>query len=51
MPLVSKAQTRLMYAAKNGYTDKVPKKVAEEYIMETPKNRFKRLKERLGKKK
>lgn len=42
---------RLMYAAANGDTDKVPKDVADEYIAATPKKRFKNLKERLKKKK
>lgn len=51
MPIKSKAQQRLMYAASNGYSDKVPKKVADEFIEATPKSRFKKLKERLGKKK
>lgn len=50
MPLKSQAQKRLMYAAANGYTNKIPKKVAEEFIESTPKNKFKRLKEKLGKK-
>lgn len=40
-----------MYAAANGYTDKVPKDVAQEFIAATPKSRFKKLKERLKKKK
>lgn len=47
MPLKSKSQMRLMFAAKEGYTDKVPKKVAEEFIDDTPKYEFKRLKEKV----
>lgn len=50
MPLKSKAQQRLMFAAAKEYTDKVPKEVAQEYIDATPKVIFKRLKERLKKK-
>lgn len=50
MPLKSLSQARLMYAAANGYTNKVPKKVADEYISATPKNRFKRLKEKVKRK-
>lgn len=44
MPIKSLAQMRLMYAAKNGYTNKVPKKVAKEYIDSTPKNKYGKLK-------
>lgn len=51
MPIKSRAQQRLMFAASQGDTDKVPKKVADEFIKSTPKSRFKKLKERLGKKK
>lgn len=50
MPIRSKAQQRLMFASAGGYSDKVPKNVADEYIKETPKSRFKKLKERLKKK-
>lgn len=39
-----------MFAAANGYTNIVPKEVAQEFIDSTPKMRFKRLKERLKKK-
>lgn len=49
MPIKSKAQQRLMYAAKAGKTDKVPKDVAEEYIESTPKSSFKKLKEYMRK--
>lgn len=54
MPIKSKAQQRLMYAAAND--PKVAKKtgvsqeVAKEFIEATPKNRFKKLKEKLSKK-
>ena len=52
MPIKSKAQQRLMYAAaqdsevakKTG----VPQEVAREFIKSTPKKRFKKLKEKLG---
>jgi cytochrome c-type biogenesis protein CcmH/NrfF len=52
MPIKSKAQQRLMYAAaqdpevakKTG----VSQKVAREFIKSTPKKRFKKLKEKLG---
>lgn len=54
MPIKSKAQQRLMYAvAKDPKLAKktgVPQKVAKEFIEATPKDRFKRLKEKLGKK-
>lgn len=50
MPIKSKAQQRLMFAAAEGETDKVPEKVAKEFIKATPKDRFKKLKERLAKK-
>lgn len=55
MPIKSKAQQRLMYAAAKD--PKVAKKtgvsqdVAKEFIEATPKNRFKKLKEYVGKKK
>ena len=51
MPIVSKAQQRLMFAAKNGETDKVPKKVAEDFINATPKYAFKNLREKVLNKK
>ena len=51
MPIKSKAQQRLMYATIGGAKTGVPKKVAEEFIEATPKERFKRLKEKLRKKK
>lgn len=55
MPIKSKAQQRLMYAAaqdpevakKTG----VSQKVAREFIKSTPKKKFKKLKEKLGCKK
>ena len=47
MPLKSKAQSRLMHAVIEGKSNKVPKDVAEEYIKETSKERFKKLKERM----
>lgn len=49
MPLKSKAQARLMYATISGYNTGIPKKVAKEYIKNTPKSRFKKLKEYLKK--
>lgn len=51
MPIKSKSQQRLMFAAAQGNSDKVSKEVADKFIKETPKSRFKKLKERLGKKK
>lgn len=55
MPLRSKAQQRLMYAVANNpdVAKKVGMKqsVANEFIAATPKSRFKRLKERISKKK
>lgn len=45
MPIRSKAQQKLMYASLNNYTNKVPKKVAKEFIDSTPKNAFSKLKE------
>lgn len=50
MPIKSKAQARLMYAALNNKTDKVPKEVAREYIAATPKESFSKLREKLKKK-
>jgi hypothetical protein len=52
MPIKSKAQQRLMYAA--AQNSKVAKKtgvsqaVAREFIKSTPKKQFKKLKEKLG---
>lgn len=46
MPIKSKAQQRLMYAAKEGDTKKVPKKVAEEFIEKTPKKDYKKMPEK-----
>ena len=40
-----------MYASAAGKSDKVSPEVAKEYIKATPKASFKRLKERLSKKK
>lgn len=51
MPIKSKAQMRLMFAVASGHSDKLPKEVAREYIKSTPKNKFKRLKERITRKK
>lgn len=52
MPIKSKSQQRLMYAAaENPEISKkigVPQSVAREYIKSTPKKRFKKLKEKLG---
>lgn len=47
MPIKSKAQQRLMFATLGGAKTGVPKEVAEEYIKATPKERFKKLKEKL----
>lgn len=47
----SKAQQRLMYSAAEGDTDKVPKKVAKEYISASKGMNFKRLKEKISQKK
>lgn len=56
MPIKSKAQQRLMYAAANdpkvAEETGVSQKVAKEFIESTPKKRFARLKEKVsGKKK
>ena len=51
MPFKSIQQAKLMYAAANGYTDKVPKKVAEEYIKASKGIKFKNLREKIKKKK
>lgn len=40
-----------MFAAAAGETDKVPKKVAKEFIKATPKYAFKNLREKVFKKK
>lgn len=50
MPFVSKAQARLMYAASEGKSDKVSPKVANDYINASKGMKFKRLKEKIGKK-
>lgn len=47
----SKKQQRLMYATAAGADTGVPKEVAKEYIKSTPKEAFKKLKEKVGKKK
>lgn len=47
MPVKSEAQRRLMYAAAAGKSDKVPKKVAREFLAAPAK---KNLPERKGKK-
>lgn len=55
MPLKSLSQARLMYAVENN--PKVAKKtgikseVAKEFIEATPKQQFKKLREKVGKKK
>ena len=51
MPLKSKSQQRLIYATAAGADTGVPKEVAKEYIKSTPKEAFKKLKEKVGKKK
>lgn len=55
MPIKSKAQQRLMYAAakdpKVAKKTGVSQEVAKEFIEATPKSRFKKLKEFVGKKK
>ena len=51
MPIKSRAQQRLMFAAAEGKTDKVPEKVAKEYIAATPKKRFAKLVEKVKSKK
>ena len=52
MPIKSRAQQRLMYAAaSNPEVAKktgVSQEVAKEFIKATPKKRFKKLKERIG---
>ena len=49
-PLKSKAQQRLAFASLKSKTD-MPKKVASELIEATPKERFKKLKEKVRKSK
>lgn len=51
MPIKSKAQQRAMYAAASGSgkTD-IPASVAKEYIEATPKGSFKKLPEKVSKK-
>lgn len=51
MPFRSKSQQRLMYAAAAGKSDKVSPEVAKKYISESKGVNFKRLKEKLSKKK
>jgi hypothetical protein len=55
MPIKSKSQQRLMYAAANdpevAKRTGVSQSVAKEMIETTPKSRFKKLKERFSKKK
>ncbi len=47
MPIVSKRQQRLMYAAAEGRGQTgIPKKVAKEYIAATPKSAYADLPER-----
>lgn len=54
MPVVSKAQMRLFQAVKNdpkvAKKTGIKKEVAEEFLSATPKSKFKKLKEKLGKK-
>lgn len=52
MPIKSKAQQRLMYAAAAGKVEDGPsKKVAKEFIEATPKKAFKNLPDKAGTKK
>ncbi len=57
MPIQSKAQLRLMYAAKQGIVkkgiakDSISKKSAEKMIKDTPKESFKNLPQRVKEKK
>lgn len=52
MPFKSKAQARLMYAiAKGNKKADIPKSVAEDYIKASKGMNFKRLREKIGKKK
>lgn len=52
MPIKSKAQQRLMFAAKGGKSKKgVSKKVADEMIEKTPKKAYKKMPEKVKKKK
>ena len=47
MPIVSKRQQRLMYAAAEGRGQTgIPKKVAKEYIAATPKSAYGKMPER-----
>jgi hypothetical protein len=50
MPIKSKAQQRLMYATLGGAKTGVPMEVAKDFINATPKEKFKKLKEKLKKK-
>lgn len=54
MPVKSKAQMRLMLGVKNNpkFAKKVgiPQEVGKEFVDETPKGKFKKLKETVGKK-
>ena len=50
-PLKSLAQARLAFATKGGAKTNMPKKVAEEFIEATPKERFKKLKDKVRKSK
>jgi hypothetical protein len=50
-PLKSLSQARLAFAAKGGAKTSMPKKVAEEFIEATPRERFKKLKDKVRAKK
>jgi hypothetical protein len=54
MAIKSKSQQRLMYAVANNpkvaKETGISKEVADEFIKSTPKHKFKKLKEKLGKK-
>lgn len=51
MPFKSRSQARLMYAAAGGYTDKVPKKVAKEYVSASHGEKMSSLPEKVKKSK
>ena len=46
MPMKSKAQSRLMHAAAEGKSSKVPEKVGKKFVMEQKGKNLKRLPER-----
>ena len=49
MPLDSDKQRKLMFATMGGADTGVPKSVAKEFIKETPKGQFKKIKAQLAK--